>query len=203
VTTTRLESFSDGVLAVAITLLALSITVPDPVPGQSLAGALSKHWPEYVAYATSFMTIGIIWINHHAMVRRLNAVDHVILTLNLVLLLFIGLLPFTTALMAKYLNAGHGQNLAAAIYSGSYLLMSIAFSAMNRNILFRKAHLLGVDLDERERRRILTRGVTGLGPYVLAVALAPLSAYATLAICGAVAVFYALPIASGGDISTT
>jgi uncharacterized membrane protein len=190
---TRLEAFSDGVLAIAITLLVLYIRVPPPRSGVSLAHQLGAQWPSYVAYVTSFLTIGIIWINHHAMIRRLGQVDHEILTLNLLLLLTIAVLPFTTALMAEYVKQAHGQHLAAAIYSGSFLLMSVVFAATNRHILFAKAHLHRVALSESERRSILARGVAGLLPYTIATALAAVSAYATLAICGAVAIFYALP----------
>jgi uncharacterized membrane protein len=199
VTTNRLEAFSDGVLAIAVTLLVLDLHVPAPRPGASLAHQLGQEWPNFAAYAISFATIGIIWINHHAMIRRLKGADHTILTLNLGLLLSIGLLPFTTALMAAYVNRGHGQHLAAAIYSGSFLLMSIMFAATNRHILFPKVHLLRADLSEQDRRAILARGVTGLVPYAVATALAIVSAYATLAVCGAVAAFYALPRTSADN----
>src|SRR5436305_13773041 len=82
----RLEAFSDGVIAIAATLLVLNIDVPDPAHGE-LARELGRQWPSYAAYAVSFITIGIIWINHHAMLSRLAAVDHSVLLLNLVLLL--------------------------------------------------------------------------------------------------------------------
>jgi uncharacterized membrane protein len=199
VSTSRLEAFSDGVLAVAITLLVLNLAVPAPEKTTNLAHALARQWPTYAAYVTSFITIGIIWINHHVMVGRLRQVDHTILILNLLLLLSIGVLPFATNLMATYLKQGQGQHLAAAIYSGSLLVMSLVFSVMNRHILFRKNHLLAVELSEERRRKILGRGVTGLLPYAIATALAPVSAYATLAICAALAAFYALPLASGGS----
>jgi uncharacterized membrane protein len=189
----RMEAFSDGVIAIAITLLVLYIHVPPTDSPASLAHELARQWPSYAAYVSSFLTIGIIWINHHAMIRRLRSVDHTILTLNLILLLTIGVLPFTTALMAEYVKQSHGQHLAAAIYSGSFLVMSIVFVITNRHILFAKAHLHRVQLAESERRSILARGVAGLAPYLIATALAPVSAYVTLAVCGAVAVFYALP----------
>jgi uncharacterized membrane protein len=195
----RLEAFSDGVFAIAITLLVLDIHVPEPVAGTDLAGELGAQWPSYVAYAVSFLTIGIIWINHHAMIRRLREVDHEVLVLNLLLLLFVGLLPFTTALMAAYLKEGQGDHLAAAIYSGSFLAMSIAFAALNWRILFHKPSLMAEAVPEGRRRAILTRGVAGLIPYLLATILAVLSAYVTLAICGAIALFYALPTASGSE----
>jgi uncharacterized membrane protein len=197
--TSRLEAFSDGVIAVAITLLVLNITVPDPAHTRDLAHELGHNWPNYVAYAISFTTIGIIWINHHAMVGRLREADHTILVLNTLLLLTIALLPFATALMAQYLRASAGENLAAAVYGGALLMMSIAFSVMNRHILLNRAHLLRTPLPEAQRRQILTRGIGGLIPYVLATALAPVSPYVTVAICGAVAMYYATPVAQGAE----
>jgi uncharacterized membrane protein len=199
----RLEAFSDGVFAIAITLLVLDLHVPPPSPGGDLASELGAQWPSYAAYAVSFLTIGIIWINHHAMFHRLQAIDHGIMVRNLALLLCVGLLPFTTALMADYLKEGQGQHLAAAIYSGSFLLMSLAFMATNRHILLTKPHLLASDLDERRRRIILARAGAGLIPYLLATVLAALSPYVTLGICGAVALFYALPIASGAGAAAS
>jgi uncharacterized membrane protein len=193
-----MESFSDGVIAVAITLLVLNIRVPSP-GAASLAHDLGHQWPAYAAYATSFITIGIIWINHHVMIGRLARTDHSILMLNIVLLLTIGLLPFATDLLAQYLKSGSGQHLAAAIYAGAFLLMSIAFLALQSFILLRRPHMLRIDLSEQERRRILARTSSGLPPYIIATAVAPASQYAMLAICAGIAVFYALPIASGAD----
>jgi uncharacterized membrane protein len=198
VSTGRLESFSDGVIAVAATLLVLNITVPALGAHESLTHALLDQWQLYAAYAVSFITIGIIWINHHAMISRLRAADHAILMLNLVLLLFIAVLPFATSLMAAYLRKSHGQSLAAAVYSGLFLLMALAFAILNRQILFGKTELLTEELSYERRRQILGRGVAGVIPYAIATALAAVSPYATLAICAAVAVFYALPIGSGG-----
>jgi uncharacterized membrane protein len=196
--TNRLESFSDGVIAVAVTLLVLDIHVPEVGPHQSLLHALLNNWPHYAAYVVSFMTIGIIWINHHAMIGRLARADHSILILNLLLLMSIVLLPFATELMAAYLRASSGESLAAGAYSGAFLLMSVAFAALNRHILLARAHMLSAEMALEERRRILSRSITGLGPYLVATLIAIVSPYATLAICGAIAVFYALPVASGG-----
>ena len=201
--TGRLEAFSDGVIAVAITLLVLGITVPPPATGvqhlPSLGHRLLANWPDYAAYVTSFVTIGIIWINHHAMIARLREADHPILILNILLLMTIGVLPFATSLMATYLRHSDGERLAAAIYSGALLLMAIAFSALNRHILLRKSHLLIDPLALERRQQILSRALTGLIPYAVATVVAVVSPYATLAICAAVAVFYAHPIASGRE----
>jgi TMEM175 potassium channel family protein len=200
--TNRMESFSDGVIAVAITLLVLDIVPPtlEKAAKHGLLYELGQSWPHYIAYVISFMTIGIIWINHHAMITRLRETDHSILILNLVLLMTIGILPFATELMAEYLRADHGQKLAAGIYSGSFLLMAIAFASLNRHILLARPHMLSDELPLEERRRILARSVGGLVPYVVATILAVVSPYVTLAICGALTLFYATPIASGGGV---
>ena len=201
--TNRLEAFSDGVLAVAITLLVLDIGVPQITRNETLLHALVHQWPHYAAYVTSFLTIGIIWINHHAMIGRLRIADHAILGLNLLLLLSIAVLPFATALMAAYLKESNGQHLAAGVYAGAFLVMSIFFTILQRHILLSKPHMLTTALSEARRRQILTRSIRGVGPYLLATAVAILSAYASLAICLAIAIYYALPIASGGAVSTT
>ena len=191
-TTGRLEAFSDGVIAVAITLLVLDLHVPST--GAHLAASLGREWPRFVAYLVSFITIGIIWINHHAVIMRLREADWAILMVNMILLMTIAALPFATSLMAAYLNQGQGEHLAAGIYAGAFLAMSVAFSVLNWEVLIRRPHLLRDSLGSQRRREILLRTVTGLIPYAVAVAIAPVSAYATLAICGAVAVFYALPV---------
>jgi uncharacterized membrane protein len=189
----RIESFSDGVIAVAITLLALNLPVPDPASRHSLAHNLGKHWPDFAAFAVSFLTIGIIWINHHALLRRLERVDHSVLGLNLMLLLSICLLPFSTALMARYLTQGRGQHLAAAIYGASFLLMSLAFFAIQRHVLQRRVHLLHDDMTPALRRLVLRRNAVGLLPYAIATAAGALSPYVTLVMTGAVAAYYAAP----------
>jgi uncharacterized membrane protein len=201
VTTGRLEAFSDGVIAVAITLLVLNIQVPTPpLPaGTTLAHELGANWPVYAAYITSFVTIGIIWINHHVMIRRLREPDQMILFLNLLLLMSIAILPFATSLMATYLRESRGQHLAAAIYSGSLLFMGVCFAALNRHILLVKPHRLREPLSPARRRQILVRSVSGVIPYAIATALAVVSSYVTLAICAALGVFYAFPIGSGGS----
>lgn len=202
--TNRLESFSDGVIAVAITLLVLGIVVPHPPapgtkPAHGLAYELAQNWPAYAAYVVSFLTIGIIWMNHHAMISRLRDADRSILILNLLLLMSIGILPFATNLMATYLREPRGESVAAAVYGGAFLVMSTLFSLLNRHILLNRAQLLDGDLSLEERRHILVRSVSGVAPYLIATALAFVSPYATIIICGALAAYYALPIASGSN----
>lgn len=197
--TNRVEAFSDGVFAIAITLLVLEIHVPEPGSGEHLARALVAQWPSYAAYVVSFLTIGIIWINHHVMIRRLRIVDHSVLIWNLLLLMCVGALPFTTALMAAYLKGSEGESLAAAVYSGSFLVMTVVFAATNHHVLFRRAELLAEEVDQRIRSLTLKRGVVGVLPYLVATLLAFVSPFLTFAICAAVAVFYALPFASASE----
>jgi uncharacterized membrane protein len=193
----RLEAFSDGVFAIAITLLVLELHVPPPGSGE-LGHELLKEWPSYVAYIITFITIGIIWINHHAAFSRLRAVDHSILMWNLLLLLTVSVLPFTTALMAEYLKEGSGERLAAAVYGGSLLVMGAVFVMVNRQILLNRPQLLKQKMAPETARRLLYFAALGQIPYVLAVALAFVSPYITLAICGLTAVYYSLPLATRG-----
>jgi uncharacterized membrane protein len=194
----RVETFSDGVIAIAITLLVLDIHVPDPAAAESLGSRLAHQWPSYAAYVVSFVTIGIIWINHSAMLRRIVAVDHSVLFLNLVLLMTIGVLPFSTALMAAYLKADEGGHLAAAIYGGSFLAMGLAFFAMHQHLLRRRSGLLHEALTPDVRRWVLRRNAMGLVPYAIATLGAVLSPYLTLVICALVAGYYALPSTTRG-----
>lgn len=192
--TGRLEAFSDGVIAVAITLLALGLTVPVPgAHGVSLARNLGTQWPVYLAYVISFATIGIIWINHHAAVRRLREADHLVLVLNLLLLMSVCVLPFSTSLMSTYLTRGDGERLAAVIYSGSLLAMGVCFSFLNAYMLIVAPRLLDDGWAADARRRLLRRSVSGLLPYAVAVVVAPFSPVASVIICGLVALLYALP----------
>jgi hypothetical protein len=100
--TDRLEAFSDGVFAVAATLLVLNLKVGSG----GLAHALAKQWPHYATYVVSFLTIGIIWLNHHAQFHRIDHPDRTLMVINLFLLMFVTLIPFPTGLLADHLNSG-------------------------------------------------------------------------------------------------
>jgi uncharacterized membrane protein len=171
----------------------LELGVPRPEAPGTLAHKLWEQWPSYAAYVVSFVTIGVIWINHHAMLRRVQTVDHSALVFNLLLLMLIAVLPWTTALLAEYLREDDGQHLAAAIYGGSLLAMALSFFAMQRHLLVARPELVVETIGPAERKAIMRRNMVGLLPYVIATAVAPLSSYLVLAICGAVGVYYALP----------
>ena len=188
---TRLEAFSDGVFAVAITLLALNIVVAGPVHGQQLVlvGELASHWPAFVAYAISFFTIGIIWVNHHALLRSVKAVDRTLLFLNLVLLLFVVLIPFSTATAADFLSKGNWDSrVAMALYAGVFVGMSAGFGGIFEWTLHSESVYQPVPPERRWAARI--RFVGGAGVYAVAVVIALFSAYAAFVLMGLVAVYY-------------
>ena len=127
----RLEAYSDGIFAIAATLLVLDLAVPKGTGGHLLEGLLGQ-WPAYAAYATSFLTIGIIWVNHHAVLERLARLDRGFMFLNLFLLLTVALIPFPTKVLAYYLQSGNWDaNIAAAAYGVEMMVMGIAFSILS------------------------------------------------------------------------
>jgi uncharacterized membrane protein len=115
--TGRLEAFSDGVLAIAITLLILEIKI-EPAGFEHLWRSLAEEWPAYLAYVTSFLTIGGVWLAHHALFDRLNAIDPVLMRLNLLLLMTVAFLPFPTALMSEALRESQAAERAAVVADG-------------------------------------------------------------------------------------
>jgi uncharacterized membrane protein len=124
---TRAEAFSDGVFAVAATILVFNIATPDAKAGP-LGNALLAEWPSYAAYAISFLTIVVIWVNHHVVFDSLERVDRPLLFLNALLLLTVAIIPFPTGLLAHYLQAGHDQQVAAFAYGLTMSTMAVAFS---------------------------------------------------------------------------
>jgi uncharacterized membrane protein len=129
VTKARAEAFSDGVFAVAATLLVFSIATP--APGVDLGQALLKGWPSYAAYVISFVTILVIWVNHHATIDAMKTIDRTLLFLNGLLLMTVAVVPFTTGVLARALQSGHDQEAAAVAYGVAATAMSLAFTFIN------------------------------------------------------------------------
>ena len=184
----RLEAFSDGVFAVAITLLVIGLAVPEPGRG-ALGQQLASHWPSFAAYVVSFLAIGIIWVNHHNLVRNFAHVDRAMLFLNLLMLFFVVTIPFATATMAAYLREGGADaSLAAVIYQVVFLGMSLAFGTLFWWSI-RHKHL-AVPLTGAAARTALIRFTIGNLAYAAAVGVAYLSAPASLLMSGLVGVYY-------------
>ena len=183
----RLEAFSDGVIAVAITLLALNLTVAGPAGHESLLKQL--HWAAFAGYLVSFLTIGIIWVNHHVLIKSITTVDRMLLFLNLVLLLFVVLSPFGPATAADY-RPGNSRDarLAMVLYSAIFLGMSAGFGAIFEWTLHgqRVEQPLPVEYHWAARRRFVGGGLV----YVVAIVVALLNAYAAFILIVLVAVYY-------------
>jgi len=185
---TRLEAFSDGVFAVAITLLALNLAVPGPGHGHLLDLLGAQRW-SFFAYLVSFFMIGIIWVNHHVLVRTIVKVDRTLLFLNLVLLLFVVLIPFATATEADYFpgNSKDAQ-LAMALYAGVFLGMSVGFGAIFEWTLHGQRVYQPLPPDKRWPAR--ARFVGGGLVYVVAIVVALSNAVAAFVLIALVAVYY-------------
>lgn len=191
--TSRVEAFSDGVIAVAITLLVLDLHIPSP--SGSLITALADEWPSFGAFAISFLVIGIVWVNHHTLFHLLSHTDRVLLFLNLFLLMTIVLIPFVTALFANYVHtAGRQASVAAALYNASMLLMGIGFMSC---VLWVSRHhnLLREQLAPLTRSELLRYSV-GAIVYSACIPLSFVSPVAVLIIDAGVAVYYIFDQAS-------
>ena len=190
--TGRLEAFSDGVFAIAITLLVLELHVPHESP--SLGAGLLTEWPSFGAFATSFATIGIMWLNHHRLFMLVRRVDHWLLVLNGLLLFGICVLPFPTHLVAQYLG-GPGQGLAVTVYACTSIYIALAFNALWRYAASprRKPTLLRLPHDAPEVVAIHEQYRMGPVGYIAAAVLSYWNATIAMALMMALALFFLLP----------
>ncbi|HKW68194.1 MAG TPA: TMEM175 family protein [Terriglobales bacterium] len=189
--TGRVEAFSDGVFAIAMTLLVLNVRVPNTnQPGQ-LGRLLWEQWPSYLAFVISFAFIGIMWMNHHRLFVHIRRIDHMLLVLNGALLLGVTAVPFPTAVLAQYLGKPD-EKAATMLYAGTYVVVAIFF-----NVLWRYAasghRLLGDEVDEAEVNRITRQYAYGPLLYLACFVLAYINVAASLALNVALAIFFALP----------
>lgn len=185
----RLLTLSDGVFAIAITLLVLNIHVPQISSG--LGAALRHQWPEYLSYVESFLIIGIIWAQHHLLFRHIKRVDHVFVLINIVFLMWIASIPFPTELLGTYLTKPGPARTAMAIYAGTFVFGGLLF-----NLLWRYANwdqrLTGGSLDRASVRRITQGYNLGMPLYLIDFALAFINVWASLILFIAIALFYAV-----------
>jgi uncharacterized membrane protein len=196
--TSRLEAFSDGVFAVAITLLVLNIKPPgiDLPPSKlpndtDLWHTLGDEWPMLAAYVTSFAIIGIMWLNHHRLFVHIKRINTVLVLLNLLLLLFIVFVPVPTALLAEYVDRPD-QHAAAIVYSGTFFLTACCFNLLWRYASYHN-RLIGKDVDSHAIQAISRQYLLGPFVYLIAFALAFVSTPATIIASFALALFFAIP----------
>jgi TMEM175 potassium channel family protein len=194
--TARVEAFSDGVFAIAITLLVLEIKVPPPDVtdhGSRLLPALIRLWPSYLGYLISFVTVGIMWANHHSIFVYIRRTDRNFLLLNVLFLMFIAFLPFPTALLAEYLPEPNGRRLVVATFSAFFVVIGLAYNAVWWYGAG-KARLLDPHADQVAVRTISHRFRVGPAAYGLSFAVAFVNVWASLAVHGLLAAFYVLPV---------
>jgi uncharacterized membrane protein len=191
--TSRLEAFSDGVFAIAITLLALELKVPHfeaggNITGQLIAG-LDGQWPSYLAFLTSFFTVLIMWVHHHAIFRLVRSADVTLLFANGFLLMLITVVPFPTAVVAEYLRTPAAW-VACTFYCAFFVLIAISFLVLLR-AAFRPAV---VDPGASPATIARLRNSYRFGPplYLAATAAAPFSPWLAMGICTALWVVWAV-----------
>jgi uncharacterized membrane protein len=186
--TNRIEAFSDGIFAIAITLLILEIKVPAAGQG-NLAAALLRQWPSYLAFLLSFAFIGIMWMNHHRMFSHIKRSNDTLLLLNLLLLLGVTALPFPTAVLATHLGTSE-QRTAALLYNGLFVVIAVFFNVLWRYAVSR--HLL--DKSMTASAAMISRQYA-FGPviYLICFVLAWVDVRISLAVNVALAIFFALP----------
>jgi uncharacterized membrane protein len=168
--TGRTEAFSDGVFAIAITLLVLEISVPESAFDDLWSG-IADQWPSYLAYATSFITIGGIWVAHHGIFRRLRYANRELMLINLFLLMAVAFLPFPTKLMAEAIHDTDATRAAAIFYGASLLGISILLALMWASAA-RDRRVLRPEVTEQEISAIAIATAPNIGLYVAMIALA-------------------------------
>lgn len=191
--TTRLEAFSDGVFAIAITLMAFNIRVPAPESlGESgLMGALAARWPVYLAFVAGFLFILVMWINHHRLFTVIRRTDNTLMILNGLLMLGVTIVPFTTELVATYLQHTE-QTTAMLVYNGWFLIVSVFF-----NLLWQYAahdnRLFTAKTDRHLAAHITRQYAFGPFLYLAALLLTFINPLLGFAVNIGLAVFFAMP----------
>lgn len=184
----RLEAFSDGVIAILITIMVLELHVPASHAPEALLGL----WPVLLSYLLSFLIIAIYWVNHHGLFHRCREVNNVVLWTNMAFLFCISLLPFATA----YMGENRFTPFSTALYAGSLLLAGVSYVPMRRAVERQLAHDPG---ERRVGRRAAIKNYLSIALYAASVPLAFVHPAITLVLCFAVAAIYFLPNAWLGE----
>jgi uncharacterized membrane protein len=200
VTTARLETFADGVFAIAATLLILNVDAQIRKNQPDLAAHLLHIWPSYIAYAASFVTIGIMWINHHTIMSQVDRTDRRFLVANIGLLLCIAFFPFTTRLVAEHVR-GEGAEAAALAYGFTAFATAIMFNLTWFYAALGK-RLLRSDADAAVVSGITRAYIPGPWIYLGATLVAFVSPVASIVLFGAIALFYVVESSILGGAAT-
>jgi uncharacterized membrane protein len=192
--TQRIEAFSDGVFAIAITLLVLDIRPPHASP--HLVADLLALWPSYLAYLISFLLIGLIWANHHEMFRHIRHSDRMLMFFNVLLLMDVAFLPFVTAVLSSSLRSDMGLRTAVILYGSTLVVGGLFFNAVWE--WARRGHrLLGDSLSPDDAKAIARRFMFGPSAYLAGTVTGIFLPVLGLSIFAALILFYWLPITHG------
>jgi uncharacterized membrane protein len=187
--TGRVEAFSDGVFAIAITLLILAVGIEQGIAHGTVKHQLLHLWPAYIAYAVSFLTVGIMWVNHHQIFRHFVRVDRTLLLLNILLLMCISFTPFPTRVVAQHATNDTDRTASAVLYGLTMTITAICFFAV---WYYGSRRLLRRDTDMREVSGITRSYLPGAPTYAFATAIAFVNSVVSLIMFGAIAIFYAI-----------
>ena len=201
VSTARLETFADGVFAIAATLLILNVDAQVREGSTAIGDRLLEIWPSYIAYAVSFVTIGIIWSNHHTVMAQLGRVSRTFLMLNVFLLLCVAFLPFPTRLVAENLRDRSELEPAALAYGATMTVMSVCYLSLWLYAISGR-RLLRDDSDPRTVSGITRSYLPGAPIYLTATLVALVSPLASVALFGGIAVFYVVESSVFGGTTT-
>jgi uncharacterized membrane protein len=191
--TARIEALSDGVFAIAITLLIIEIGVPHAESGQGLGEALRDLWPSYVGYALSFLTIGVMWLNHHEMFKDIERADHTVKVLNLLLLLCIAFVPFPTAVLAEFIRDEDHALAATLAYGLTFTITAIIFNAMWLYASWQRS-LIDDHVSEARVRARTRRYIFGPMLYAAGLLLAIVTPWLAVGLWCALTAFFLLPL---------
>jgi uncharacterized membrane protein len=163
-----MEAFSDGVFAIAITLLVLELAIPSGSE-RDLLGAVVSQWPAYLAYLVSFSTIGAVWLEHTVITEYLDRATSVFIRLNLLLLMVVSFLPFPTRLLGEYIGEDEPERVAVTIYGLNLFLASALVSLLWRYAV--RERLIRPDIADSDIKMLTKRLTPGLAGYVLVIVL--------------------------------
>jgi uncharacterized membrane protein len=169
--TSRTEAFSDGVFAIAITLLVLDIAVPES-EFDDLWRGIGHQWPAYLGFVTSFLTIGGIWLGHHAIFRRLRAANNAVMRINLLLLMAVSFLPFPTRLMAEAIRNDSAERAAVVFYGISLFVTSVLISGLWGAVVRDRKRLLKPEVSDRDVSAVTRAATPNTGFYLGGTVLA-------------------------------
>ena len=196
--TGRLEAFSDGIFAIAITLLVLEIGVPERDFGNLWKG-IADQWPSYLGYATSFLTVGGLWFIHHGIFRRIANANGVVMRLNLLLLMLVSFLPFPTKLVAEAIHLTNAERAAVVFYGFALLAIAVVIGLLWR-YLARHRDLLRPEVTDDDVAAMTRLTTPSMGFYVVVLLIAVLAP--TVAAFGYLAIAVVALFRTRGDRTT-